>query len=373
MPAVLIALLFAVALASGAELRITEPPGGAILNRRDGETTAAGLWIVVQGTAPGTSIKLNGRTVAVNDGRFKARVLLRRFENRITAEASGHKQAITVLWDRHSMPRYRFSVDDNILFLKDIAQHAVSYRSIFDNAYLAFFREMHRKYGARIHFNIYYETEGFNLSQMPDKYRSEWHENRDWIRLTFHARANDPDRPYLSAPPQQVVRDYRLVTGEIERFGGKELLSPATTIHWGEATREACAALRAEGITTLAGYFEFQNGKPRVSYYLDPERVRYLSGRDYWKDTALDLIFVRHDMVVNTVPLDQIVPRLEKLAADPHQSEVIELMIHEQYFYPDYRAYQPDFRQRVERAIEWVTRKGYKPVFYSEGFLGAAR
>jgi hypothetical protein len=44
----------------------------------------------------------------------------------------------------------------------------------------------------------------------------------------------------------------------------------------------------------------------------------------------------------------------------------MELMIHEQYFYPDYQAYEPDYRQRVERAIEWVTKRGYKPVFFEE-------
>ena len=48
-------------------------------------------------------------------------------------------------------------------------------------------------------------------------------------------------------------------------------------------------------------------------------------------------------------------------------------MIHEQYFYPDYVAYEPDYRDRVERAIQWVTKRGYKPVFFEEGFLGAGR
>jgi hypothetical protein len=59
------------------------------------------------------------------------------------------------------------------------------------------------------------------------------------------------------------------------------------------------------------------------------------------------------------------------VAADPHQAEIMELMIHEQYFYSDYRAYEPDYRQRVERALDWVTQHGYKSVFYDEGFLGA--
>ncbi len=75
--------------------------------------------------------------------------------------------------------------------------------------------------------------------------------------------------------------------------------------------------------------------------------------------------------MVNTVALKDIDAFLDKIAADPHQSEVMELMIHEQYFYPDYVAYQPDFRERVERAIAWVTRRGYRPVFFGDGFLGA--
>jgi hypothetical protein len=76
-------------------------------------------------------------------------------------------------------------------------------------------------------------------------------------------------------------------------------------------------------------------------------------------------------MVINLVPLDRIVPYLERVASDPHGSEIMELVIHEQYFYPDYRGYEPDYRARVDRALAWVTRRGYKPVFYDEGFLGA--
>ena len=108
-----------------------------------------------------------------------------------------------VLWDRNSFPRYRLSTDDNILFLRDIARHADTYRSIFENPYLAFWHEMRVKYGIKIHFNIYYEADGFNLSQMPDKFRAEWQANANWIQLSMHARSNEPDRPYLHASAEQ--------------------------------------------------------------------------------------------------------------------------------------------------------------------------
>jgi hypothetical protein len=206
---------------------------------------------------------------------------------------------------------------------------------------------------------------------MPAKYRPEWSMNRDWIRLSFHARANDPDRPYIHSSAEKILNDYRLVAREIERFAGPELLGPVTTVHWGEATREAVRAIRKQGIRVVPGYFRVTDDVPNVSYYVPLRPFLHLMGRDYWKDMVEDVIFVRHDIVVNTVKLVDIEPWLDKIATDPHQSEVMELMIHEQYFYPDYQAYQPDFRQRVERAIQWVTRKGYKPVWFGDGFLGA--
>lgn len=360
-------VLFAFALSLPAQSRyavkITEPADGAILNRHDGTVADGGLRIVVKGTCTESvhAVKVNGKPVQAREGRFEAPVTLSRWENKIVVTAAGDaRDAALVYWDGDSKPRYRFSLDDNIWFLRDIARNAERYKSIFENPYLAFWKSMHDKYGAKIHINIYYETDGFNLSQMPDKYKPEWQANRDWLRLTFHARADRPDKPYIKAGGEQIGADYRLITREIERFAGRELLSSSTTVHWGEATLDGVRALRREGVKLLAGYFELKKGVPAVSYHLDASQVEHLMRRDYWKDTKEDVIFVRHDIVINSLALDKIVPHLEKVAADPHQSELMELMIHEQYFYPDYVNYQPDFREKVERVIEWATRKGYQ-------------
>jgi len=67
------------------------------------------------------------------------------------------------------------------------------------------------------------------------------------------------------------------------------------------------------------------------------------------------MLIVRQDIVLNSVPLERIVPHLERQAAAPGRSEVMQLLIHEQYFYPQDRHYLRDFRARVERAVEWVT------------------
>ncbi len=356
-------------------VRFLQPWDGDILNRHDGKAVEGGLEITVRGEAPANAaVTVNGIPMRRDGTTFVGNVVLRDFETKLTARAEGvGEESITLLWDRNSFPRYRFSVDDNIQFLKDLAANATRYNSLFDNWYLAFWREMNQRYGARVQFNVYYATDerDFNLSQMPVRYRDEWKANADWLRLTFHAYADHPDRPYLRATYEEIERDFVLIHREIERFAGPELLSPFTTIHWGAATLEACRALRDHGMRGFAGYFILQDGEPLVSYYLDREQVEHVNTRDYWKDTRENILFVKHDQVVNTIPLERVVPHLEEVAARPHEAEVIELMVHEQYFCPFLSHYQPDIQQRVEAAIRWATEKGYKPVFFEEGFLGA--
>ena len=188
--------------------------------------------------------------------------------------------------------------------------------------------------------------------------------------MTFHALQDRPWRPYANASYEKVAHDYDLVVNEIKRFAGEEVVGEFTTIHWGEAPLEGCRALRDRGIRGLVGYFLFKDGKPWVSYYHGDEIVRHMQTRDYFKDIEENLIFIKHDIVINTVPLDKIVPHLEEVASVRTRAELMELMIHEQYFYPHFRAYKPDFAERVETAIRWCAENDYKPVFWMDGFIG---
>jgi hypothetical protein len=232
---------------------------------------------------------------------------------------------VTVFYVWKSFPRYRMSLDDNIEFLHDIAKHATRYRSLFENPYLGFWREMNRRYGMTLHINIYYEKpDGFNLTQMPASFKNEWRENAHWLKMRFHARANDPNRPYLSAPYEKVARDFELVENEQIRFAGEESRGDFTTIHWGEATREGCRAVRDRGIRGLPGYFIRQNGRAAVSYYLDEGQAEYMSRHDAWKDLSMDLFFIRHAIVINTVKLPDIAGHMGKVLAMPHASEILE-------------------------------------------------
>lgn len=39
-------------------------------------------------------------------------------------------------------------------------------------------------------------------------------------------------------------------------------------------------------------------------------------------------------------------------------------MIHEQYFYPNYPGYQPDFEEKLSAVFDMLTSQGYTSVFF---------
>ena len=61
---------------------------------------------------------------------------------------------------------------------------------------------------------------------------------------------------------------------------------------------------------------------------------------------------------------------IQERSAIPQAADIIELLIHEQYFRRELDYYQPDIMDKVRAALDWVTDNGYEPVFWSDGFLG---
>ena len=355
-------------------VRITYPFHGAVLNHRHGQAAEGGLRIQVRGEAPLRDRVLVDGQPACRAGReFTADVVLRAAETEITAAADGiggrSEHRVRVLWDRHSRPRYRVSLDDNSFFLRDVAQKG--YPSLFDCFYLRGLRDLHRRYGTRYTVNIYHTTGAdFSLPQFPDRYRGEWADNADWLKLTLHAHANEPARPYQYAAAEQVIADLDRVRAEIVRFAGDGTYAPPTVLHWGMAQPAAIAALARRGVRVLSGYFCPSPTGWDVNYLLDDERSEYLSRHDALMDFALGVVFSRIDIIVNCVPNDRIIPTLAPLAENPDTAEIMDLFTHEQYFWDFYPHHIPDHFTRLETALRWVTERGYEPVLFHEGFLG---
>jgi hypothetical protein len=361
-------------------LKIAWPFHGAVLNRHHGKAENGTLRITVSGECPpyGT-VTVNGVPARVTSERFEASIPLSERKTDIAAVYEGafgrQEHCVRVVWDQNSFPRYRFSIDDNSFFLRDIAEK--QYASIFDCFYLDMLRTLHREYGTKFTVNIYYEAvpdfgqKRFLLPDFPDRYRGEWEACADWLGLAFHAYANVPDRPYQYAAPERLMRELQMVEEQIVRFAGEQTLIPPTVIHWGMILPEAYAPLYDHGVRVLSGFGHPTSHGYDVNYWLDHARSEYLWNHDCLKDFDSGLVFSRVDIVCNNTPIERIAPTLEPLAADPNHREIMDLFTHEQYFWSFYPNYVPDHPQRLDTAIRWVTDHGYKPVFFHEGFLGA--
>ena len=349
------------------------PCDGDILTRNDGVETEDCLTITVRGTAPvGQAVSVNNIEATVEGNGFSCPVPLSKKRNVIVAKSGESRDEIQVFWNKGSRKRYRFSSDDNIFFLKDLGTEPEKYPSLFDHWYLGFWKQMHEEFGAKIHINIYFQTEGFDLTQMPDKWRDEWRENSPWLHLSFHALQNEPDRPYRNAVYSQMAHDYDLICGHIRRFAGNECLSNTTTVHWAECPQRAIGALRDRGIENLIALFDYngEGGRCTTGYYHSQDRCIYCDTRGAWYDRETDLTFIRCTAVVNALEVKEIEPFLEARTSTPQTAEMVELLIHEQYFREEHKIYQPTILEKVKTSLRWVTDRGYEPVFWGDGYLG---
>lgn len=340
--------------------------GDVLFSVADGVVEDGKLLTEVVVSAPqGQTIFINGNRAQESNGNYTAQVTLSSYRNTIEAVNADtqQRQEIRIYWFRDGYRTYRFAVDDVIRTFENIWRNQESYSSIFDDPYMAIYRDLHEQYGTLVHMHIYYENDdgSFNLTMFPDKYKEEFRANADWLKFTFHARKDKPDSPYMYASYEQVMQEGQQVAREILRFAGEEVVTRVTSQHWADSNLEATRAFRDLGFDCIDGYFKFdENGVPMASYYLNREQIHHAGSRDFWVDHSENILFVKDDIVINEVPLNEIDAYMENITAQQNHAFHY-LLTHEQYFYPDYINYQPDYRQCIFTAVDCCHKHGYRP------------
>ena len=106
-----------------------------------------------------------------------------------------------------------------------------------------------------------------------------------------------------------------------------------------------------------------------VNYCIDQERSAWLSRHELLKDYESGLYFSKIDLCCNLTPNSKVIPALGAANANPATSEVMDLITHEQYFWPFYKNYLPDHFERCMTAMAFCSEKGYQPSFFHEELL----
>jgi len=254
------------------------------------------------------------------------------------------------------MKRFCYTVDDNIRFLKEINE--LRPKSIFEHPYLRMYKKMHKKYGLKVQLNLFYEYGDFCLSDMTADYIKEWEDSSDWLKLSFHSRLENV-RPYVNSCYDEVFNDTNNVNTQVVRFASESALAKTTTVHYCRATDEGISALKDNGIFGLLGLYGNEEN-PRTSYTSSEEDANLIrKGEIVIKDgiaySGIDLILNKHKKNDCFVILKSLLNR-----------DVVKIMIHEQFFYPDYPYYQPDFEEKIDGAFAILTENGYKSSFFED-------
>lgn len=357
------------------KVRFIFPIDGDCINENDGEKTENGVIVLTKIAAPKDAEICVNDQKAVFDGEcFVAKIEYKSFRTSLTAvdQKSGESDTIAVYKLKDVVKKFRLTSDDNILFLRDINDHKDEYTSLFDNPYLKMYKRAHDATGVCVHLNLFFRTgddetkeDYFDLTMMTDKFKDEWKANADWLHLSFHSYSNEPLWPYKNTTHTQITEECEKVHKEILRFAGEDTLPKETTIHFGAINETGLRAVRTLGYKILAGYFEQdKEGNPLVSYFYPLDLIHHVGERDFWKDTVEDMFYCRIDRVLN---LAKTVEENLKFVKDAMESKTrggfVELMIHEQYFYPDYYAYIPAFGDIIYESCKLLKDNGYTSTF----------
>jgi hypothetical protein len=239
---------------------------------------------------------------------------------------------------------------------------------------------------------------------MPDTWKSEFIDNSDWLRFSFHSYGEFPDRPYIESTAEELGRDYDLVKNEIIRFAGEKAWIPPVVVHWANIHPAAARELVTRGTRCYSTSFrprvmggpsltERQNGGymkkteqrsvsgvDKISgiegfkmHYDHPEETTYLHNHRVYFDPALGIFFFINGCCCNLVPKKDIQKRYAEIfeISKRYGNEIFGGASHEQYTFPYYPNYIQDHLDRIEEAARCLVEVGEcKPVFFNEGLLG---
>ncbi len=389
---------------------ITNVRQGAILNHNHGKETDKSLTIRIEGVSEyGRPVKVNGVPAEMDGRRFFADVELTSKLNQVTASVltpfGTYSQELTLVWDKKSFRRFNCYIDDHSFLFTDLAQQKPA--RAFDHFYLKGLKDINDKYGLKVTLNCFYRNDHhpFELKDMPDTWKSEFIDNSDWLRFSFHSYSEFPDRPYLEASAEEVGRDYDLVKGEIIRFAGEESWIPPVVIHWGNINPSVAAEIIRRGTRAYSSNFRARvmggpsladrmkggnmgnvekrscDGSDRSTvnegldmHYSINEETDYMKKHHAYYDPTLGVFFFSGSgACCNLTPMDVIPQRyaVQDELSRKYGFETFGVGSHEQYTFPYYPNYIPDHMERIECAVRCVVEDlGCKPIFYNDGILG---
>ena len=296
-----------------------------------------------------------------------------------------------------------FFIDDVIWVFRDLTRQRPA--SIFEHHFLKSLKETHDKTGLKVQMNLFYRTDyfygndEFSLADMTDAYKAEFEANSDWLKFAFHAKEEFPDYPNINADYQDIKDLFLAMEREVIRFAGENSWAKkALCTHWLPLSKDACKALKdcgTEMVCCTYGEVEEYNGDvnslpyghaARLLQNRKPEtKVFFRKSRDVaisysacgwnhlteaqWEATKTTLDAIKDEETglwvkvycnTGTINLCENFEQVREDIVPALDNEYLGFLIHEQYYYPDYYAYQPDAAAKIDLAATLIADAGFE-------------
>ena len=305
------------------------------------------------------------------------------------------------------MKKAYFYVDDTIWVLRDITRQKPA--TLFDNPFMKMLKTAHDKYGLKVQLNIFYRVDSFYgnddfcLADMTDAYKEEFKANSHWLKMAFHAKEEFPDYPLVNIPYEDAKEMFQSVEKEVIRFAGEECFAYTVCPHWTPVSKEGVRALKDCGVKLLdvtrgdtvefedvpedflpyGHSFRLLNNRQKETKIFSCNEIftkedrnssinnsicgyNHLSYKDGEAIRGTDKIVWNEEIGLyfkqfcstglNCTPYDEIEAEYTELC----KMDYIGICDHEQYFYPDYFAYQSDYADKIYKMCEFVTERGFE-------------
>ncbi len=298
-----------------------------------------------------------------------------------------------------------FLIDDVIWVLRDITRQRP--KSLFDNPFIYMLKTAYERYGVKTQLNLFYQTsyfygmDEFSLADVTDAYKKEWEEASPWLKFAIHAKEEFPDYPHVNARYEDIKKLFEITKNEVVRFAGEKSFTYGVCPHWNSVSEEGVKALYDCGVRIMdvsfgdsAEYNEdpdslpyghamrllnnrqpetkvYSRGGPDVAINYSVCAYNHLETAQHEKinstlcsvfDEKTGMQFKKFhlpDMTLNLMGYNEI----EKLMTPFLDNEYLGVCTHEQYFYKDYLAYQPDYAEKIYKMGELLQRNGYEFIF----------
>jgi len=298
--------------------------------------------------------------------------------------------------------------DDAIWALRDITRQRP--KSMFDHPFYAVLKECHEKYGLKMQINLFYRTDffygmdEFTLAEVTDAYKVEFAANADWLKLGFHSLQEFPDYPWINASYADVKKLFDMTYREVVRFAGEKSFARACVPHWCPMSKDGVRALKDCGIKVMEcsigpryryddkperlpyghAFRLLQNRKPEVGFYWRESRNAAISAsicsynhitEEQSAKTALSLNYISdRDTGMNFKHMFCDAPCLNLCTLKTLKDDIDKILgrdylifsNHEQYFFSDYLAYQPEYADKIRLMCREMQKNGYRFILMEE-------